>query len=120
VDYVAGLGHAPHRQRGAGPVYLVTDLGQFDFAHGRMRLTSIHPGATLAQIKAKTGFELDIAPDCGPTPPPTAEAIRLLREVIDPLGVRRLELLGGGARRDLLREIVAREAAQPAGLDAAA
>jgi hypothetical protein len=37
--------------------------------------------------------------------------VRLLREVIDPLGVRRLEMLGGGARKDLLRQILAREGA---------
>jgi len=52
-----------------------------------------------------------VAPDCGPTPPPSAEEVRLLREEIDPLGVRRLELLGGTARRDVLREILEREGA---------
>jgi hypothetical protein len=35
--------------------------------------------------------------------------VRLLREEIDPLGVRRLELLGGAARKDLLREILEKE-----------
>jgi glutaconate CoA-transferase subunit B len=111
LDFVAGLGHVPHRTRGAGPRYLVTDLGQFDFEDGRMRLTALHPGVTLRQVEAKTGFPLRVAPDCGETPPPTIEEVRLLREVIDPLGVRRLELLGGSARRDALREILAREAA---------
>jgi hypothetical protein len=43
--------------------------------------------------------------------PPTAEEVRLLREAIDPLGVRRLELLGGAARREALREILEREGA---------
>src|SRR3989338_4542234 len=105
VDFVSGLGHVPGRTRGAGPRYLVTDLGQFDFAGGRMRLTSIHPGETLEQIRAKTGFAFEVAPDCGPTEPPTPVEVRLLREEIDPLGIRRLELLGGTARRDLLREI---------------
>jgi acyl CoA:acetate/3-ketoacid CoA transferase beta subunit len=109
VDFVSGLGHVPHRTHGAGPRYLVTDLGQFDFAGGRMRLTSLHPGVPLERVRAKTGFELDIAPDCHETPPPSAEEVRLLREVIDPLGVRRLELLGGAARKDVLREILERE-----------
>jgi glutaconate CoA-transferase subunit B len=111
VDFVAGLGHSPLRTRGAGPQYLVTDLGQFDYAGGRMRLTSLHPGVTLRQVQAKTSFPLDVAPDCGETPPPTPEEVRLLREAIDPLGVRRLELRGGAARRDILREILAQEAA---------
>ena len=111
VDFVAGLGHAPSRRQGAGPRYLVTDLGEFDYANGRMRLTSLHPHANLAQLRAKTGFEFELAPDCGPTRPPSPEELRLLRAEIDPLGVRRLELLGGNARKDALREILAAEGA---------
>ena len=109
LDFVSGLGHMPHRTHGAGPRYLLTDLGQFDFAGGRLRLTSLHPGATLERVRAKTGFDFDLAPDCHETPPPSAEDRRLLREAIDPLGVRRLELLGGAARKDLLREILDKE-----------
>jgi acyl CoA:acetate/3-ketoacid CoA transferase beta subunit len=112
VDFVAGLGHSPARRHGAGPVYLVTDLGQFDYPQGRMRLTTLHPGATMAQLRAKTGFDFDVAPDCGPTRPPSAEEVRLLRDAIDPLGVRKLELLGGSARKDALRAILAAESAQ--------
>ena len=110
LDFVSGLGHSAARTHGAGPRYLVSDLGQFDFAGGRLRLTSRHPGVTLAQVRAKTGFELEASPDCVETKPPTAEEVRLLREEIDPLGVRRLELLGGAARKAALREILEKEA----------
>jgi len=113
VDFVTGLGHTPARTGGAGPAYLVTDLGQFDYLYGQMRLTSLHAGASLAQVRAKTGFEFEVAADCGQTPPPSAEEVRLLREDIDPLGVRKLELLGGAARKDALRAILAAESAQP-------
>lgn len=109
VDFVSGLGHAAHRLRGRGPNYLISDLGQFDWANGRMRLTSYHPGVTIERIRKKTGFELDIAPDVHETPPPTPEEIRLLREVIDPLGVRKLETLGGSARKQHLRDILEAE-----------
>ncbi len=109
LDHLSGLGHHPARIDGQGPVYLVSDLGQFDFAHGRLRLVSFHPGASIKRIRAKTGFELDIAPDVQPTPPPTQEDLRLLREEIDPLGIRRLELLSGAARRRLLHEILTKE-----------
>jgi glutaconate CoA-transferase subunit B len=109
LHFVSGLGHSPERTRGAGPRYCITDLGQFDWANGRMRLTTYHPGVPIDRIQAKTGFELEIAPDVHETPLPTEDEIRLLREVIDPLGVRRLELLGGSARRDLLRDILAQE-----------
>jgi acyl CoA:acetate/3-ketoacid CoA transferase beta subunit len=111
VDFVSGLGHSSARRQGAGPVYLVSNLGQFDWHDGRLRVTSLHPGVNLTQVQAKTGFELLVAPDLGETVPPTAEELRLLREVVDPLGVRKLETLGGAARKALLREILAAEAA---------
>lgn len=111
VDFVSGLGHSPQRRRGSGPRYLVSDLGQFDWVDGRMRLMSLHPGVTVERVQAKTGFELAIAPNLQETPPPTAEDLRLLREEIDPLGVRRLETLAGAARREHLRAILAAEGA---------
>jgi len=114
VDFVSGFGHVPHRKRGRGPNYLISDLGQFDWAEGRMRLISIHPGMTVERVQKKTGFPLQIAPDLTETPPPTEEEVRLLREVIDPLNVRKLETLSGSARKKLLREIVEQEAIQHA------
>jgi glutaconate CoA-transferase, subunit B len=111
VDFVSGLGHVPQRKRGQGPHYLVSDFGQFDWANGRMRLVSYHPSVSIEQIQRKTGFDLEIALDVHETPPPTDEEIRLLREEIDPLNVRKLEMLGGSARKDLLREILAKEGA---------
>lgn len=108
-DFVSGLGHVPQRQAGAGPRYLISDLGQFDWANGRMRLIAHHPGVTVAQIQAKTGFTLEVAPDLNESLPPTLEEVRLLREAIDPLDVRKLELLGGSQRRELLRAILEKE-----------
>ncbi len=109
LDIRSGLGYAPERKYGSGPVYLVSDLGQFDFANGRMRLITYHPGTDPEQIQKHTSFELEWAPDLYETPWPTQEEIKLIREVIDPLGIRRLELLGGPARKQLLREIIAFE-----------
>ncbi len=111
LDFRSGLGHDPVRRRGSGPRYLVSDLGQFDWKNGRMRLVTFHPGVTISRIQAKTGFELEIAPEISETPGPTADDIRLLREDIDPLGVRRLETLAGSARREHLRSILAQEGA---------
>lgn len=111
VDFVSGLGHVAGRERGQGPVYCITDLGQFDWANGRMHLTTYHRGATVGRIQRKTGFELEIAADVHETPPPGEEDVRLLREEIDPLGIRKLETLGGQARKDLIREILTKEGA---------
>ena len=109
IDFISGMGHVPRRVRGGGPRYLITDLGQFDWAEGRMRLMSIHPGVELDRIHRKTGFALDVADDLGETPPPEEEDLRLLRQEIDPLDTRKLETLGGAARKALLRQILQRE-----------
>jgi len=109
IDFVSGLGHEARRIDGTGPVYLVSNLGQFDFACGRMLLTTFHACESVERIQVKTGFPLEIAPDVHETEPPSAEEVRLLREVIDPLGVRRLELLSGAQRKQLLRDILRKE-----------
>ena len=118
LDFRSGVGHLAgesleeRRERGItspGPRYLVSDLGQFDFAHRRLRLVSCHPGVTVEEVQAKTGFPLEIASNLAETVPPTEEEVRLLREEIDPLGVRKLECLTGQARRLTLREIIEQE-----------
>jgi acyl CoA:acetate/3-ketoacid CoA transferase beta subunit len=110
LDVCSGLGYSADRRHGHGPRFLVTDLGEFDYANDRMRLVTYHAGVTIEHIQSRTGFELEIAPDAHPTPPPTAEELHLLRNVIDPSGIRRLESLSGSARRQALHEILANEA----------
>lgn len=109
VDFISGLGHHPARRAGSGPRYLVSDLGQFDFATGQMRLITLHPGVSLSEVRARTGFPLQVSPDLQETPPPTEEEVRLLRQVIDPLGIRRLETVSGSQRRRILRQILSAE-----------
>lgn len=109
LDFLSGMGHHPLRLRGSGPKYLISNLGQFDFVSGRMRLTHMHPGVTLDRIQVKTGFDLEITPQLSISEPPTEEELHLLREVIDPLGVRKLELLSGPERRRLLRDALEKE-----------
>ena len=75
-----------------------------------MRLLTLHPGVTIERLKAKTGFELIIPDRIRETEVPTPRERNLLREKIDPLGVRILETLSGARRRQKLREILDREA----------
>jgi acyl CoA:acetate/3-ketoacid CoA transferase beta subunit len=63
----------------------------FDFEpeSKRMRIRSVHPGVTVDEVVAATGFEL--APPAGDvpeTPLPTDEELRILREEVDPTGAR--------------------------------
>lgn len=117
LDFVSGVGalSSPERQReripGPGPRYLVSDLGCFDFHGGRMRLLSNHPGVTVERVRAKTGFDLAVAADIHITEPPTARELTLLQEVVDPLGIRSLEVLGGAERWAKLRAIASSELA---------
>jgi acyl CoA:acetate/3-ketoacid CoA transferase beta subunit len=114
LDVKSGLGHDPARRRGSGARYLVSDLGEFDFAEGALRLVRIHPGVTPELVRAKSGCPVRIAPDLQETGPPTPEELRLLRGEIDPLGIRRLEFLSGPERRAALAEMVRAEAEAPA------
>ncbi len=114
LDFLSGMGYHPERRRGKGPACLVSNLGVFDFnggtqKHPRMRLISWHPGVTTDEIQRHTGFQLEISVDASLTLLPTPEELRLLREEIDPLGIRKLEALSGGERRALLHKIVQQE-----------
>ena len=51
-----------------------------------MRLDSLHPGATVEQVRDTIGWEVAIAPDLAATAPPSADELRLIREELDPGG----------------------------------
>lgn len=74
----AGLTH--------GGVYrVITHLGMFGFDEKtrRMRLEALHPGATVEEVKDRTGFDLIIPDKIGYTDPPTEKELAILRE-LDP------------------------------------
>ena len=73
---------------GSGPSVVVTDLGIYHFDEaGEMRLDSLHPGATLDEVRATMGWEPKVAGDLATTPEPTPEELRLIREELDPEGM---------------------------------
>ena len=54
-----------------------------------MRLKSVHPGITVEEVQQATGFELLVPEDGVPnTKAPTQAQISLIRDVIDPDGMR--------------------------------
>jgi glutaconate CoA-transferase, subunit B len=72
---------------GRGPSVVVTDLGIYRFDEtGEMRLESLHPGATVEQVRETIGWDVKVALDVSSTPSPTTEELRLIREELDPGG----------------------------------
>jgi acyl CoA:acetate/3-ketoacid CoA transferase beta subunit len=91
VDFVSGIGW----DRGAHEIrVVVTNLGVLDFATPghRMRLRSVHPGVTVDDVVANTGFDLVIPDSVPETRSPTGEELRIMREVLDPRGLREREV----------------------------
>jgi glutaconate CoA-transferase subunit B len=58
---------------------VVTDLGVLEPRGGELTLTRLHPGATVEQAVAATGWELKVAADLGETAQPTDEELAALR-----------------------------------------
>ncbi len=100
VDVVTGVGW--DRAMAAGPTAtehfalrrVVTNLCVLDWEtpDRTMRVRSLHPGVTIDEVVDATGFEL-VVHDAVPTSrEPSDEELRMLREVIDPKGLREQEV----------------------------
>jgi glutaconate CoA-transferase subunit B len=96
VDFVTSPGYGPgggaawRKQQGlvrGGPAAVITTLGvlRFEPTSGEGYLASYHPFTTPGAVQAATGWPLRLAEDCQPTPAPTADELRLIREA-DPHG----------------------------------
>ena len=93
VDFVTSPGYGDGtpgwRERNGlvrgGPVAVITTLGVLRFADGEAYLASYHPFTSPSAVQAATGWPLQLAGDCHPTPPPTPDELRLIREA-DPHG----------------------------------
>jgi glutaconate CoA-transferase subunit B len=85
VDFISAPGTSPDNVfRPGGPIALVTNRCLFAFDRGRFRLASVHPGHTVAEVAAHTGFDFDRPPDVPTTASPSPETLRLLRTVVAP------------------------------------
>lgn len=100
VDVVSGVGYdraaalGPESRRSHEIVRVVTNLSVCDFAtpDHHMRLRSVHPGVTVADVVAATGFPIVVPGDVPETRLPTDDELRWIREVIDPLGLGEKEV----------------------------
>jgi glutaconate CoA-transferase subunit B len=90
VDFVTsvGFGAGPGDRerlglRGGGPTRVITDLGLLapDPETCELVLTHVHPGVTVEQARAATGWQLRVSDTLETTPAPTAEELATVREV---------------------------------------
>jgi glutaconate CoA-transferase subunit B len=90
LDFTTSVGHGnggDYRKRiglvGEGPVAVISDLGILrpDHLSKELTLTSLHPGVTLDEARAATGWDLKISSDLKITPAPTADELSVLREL---------------------------------------
>jgi glutaconate CoA-transferase, subunit B len=90
VDFVTsvGFGSGPgDRERlgltGRGPVTVITDLGILhpDSATCELTLARLHPGVSVQQARAATGWELAVAPDLETEPEPSSAELGALRQL---------------------------------------
>jgi glutaconate CoA-transferase subunit B len=74
---------------GAGPYKVISTLALmgYDPETKRMRVESLHPGITKEQVIANTGFEMLFVDPVPVTPEPTDVELKVLREVVDPMGM---------------------------------
>ncbi len=97
VDMVSGVGNNHVDGFGTGLKYhhlgqIVTNLCVLGYGpDGRLTVESIHPGVSLDDVKKNTGFSLSDS-DVPTTRTPDDEELRLIREVLDPKGIRAREV----------------------------
>ncbi len=95
VSYVTSPGHGDGtpgwRRRnglpGGGPVAIVTTMAVLRFPPegGEAYLDSVHPGHSVEEVRARTGWDLKVPDRVRSTPAPTAEELEWIRR-LDPEG----------------------------------
>lgn len=98
VDFVSGVGYDRAAALGSVARFheirrVVTDLAVLDFEtpDHRMRIRSVHPGVTVEDVRAATGFDLAVPDDLATTREPTAEELERIAW-LDPMGIRHREV----------------------------
>lgn len=90
LDFVTSVGFLDGpggRQRigltGGGPSLVVTDLGLLrpNPTTCQLELSQLHPGATVEQARAATGWDLAVAAELTYTAPPTPQELTMLRQL---------------------------------------
>lgn len=86
VEFVTSVGFGPGGEGreghlGRGPTVVITDLGVLEPhpATRELRLSAVHPGVEVADVRAETGWDLEVIADPTVTEPPTSTELEILR-----------------------------------------
>lgn len=88
LDFISSVGHfhgdgtrAETGATGGGPSIVITDIGVLrpDPQTRELTLVSLHPGRTVEEAVAATGWDLRVSPELSTTAPPTTEELAVLR-----------------------------------------
>jgi acyl CoA:acetate/3-ketoacid CoA transferase beta subunit len=102
VDTVCGVGYDRAAEAGRAATryhrvtVVVTNLAVLDFLtpDHSMRLRSVHPGVSVDDVVAATGFELAKDDEVPTSRLPTDEELTIVRDVLDPAATRDAEVKG--------------------------
>ncbi len=90
VDFVTSVGYGTGPDdrtvlglRGRGPTRVITDLGVLepDPETKELVLAAVHPGISVEEVRAQTGWELQVSMDLTITAPPTDAELATLRSM---------------------------------------
>lgn len=83
-NYEGGSSRASLGMTGAGPTVIITDIGVLrpEPGTGEFVLTALHPGRTVEEAVAATGWPLRVSADLAETAPPTASELAALRALM--------------------------------------
>jgi glutaconate CoA-transferase subunit B len=95
VDFLTSAGFLTgHGERGAaglrggGMLAVVTDIGILEpDGTGELVLTTLHPGRTVEEARANTGWDLKAAAELKTSAEVTATELAILRDDLDPSGI---------------------------------
>lgn len=88
VDLISALGDKTERERlglpGGGIRLILSPLGVFEVGEdGEVRVRSLHEGVSADDVRAATGWPIEVGDDVPVTAAPTADELRTLRERVD-------------------------------------
>jgi acyl CoA:acetate/3-ketoacid CoA transferase beta subunit len=111
LDFVSAAG----LEEGAHPHLIVSNLAVMRWASdGVLEVETLMPGATLEMVRDHTAFDVRVPQQLKPFTPLADSQLQVLREQVDPMALRDLEMFTGEERLSRIEILAGAEAARGA------